>query len=274
MTPADITQLVRLCRDRAGLEISPDKSYLIETRLTAVARREGFTSAADLMAAIRAGREDRLGWAAIEAMTVSQTTFFRDRAAFALLGESLLPYLAGRRGHEPIRLWSAGCATGAEAYSMAMTVADSALSAETRVEIVGSDISERALEKARSGLFTQFEVQRGLPVRKLLAHFIKHEDSWAVSPRLRTAVQWKRENLIGDLRQSGPFDVIFCRHVLSMLDGAIRRRVIDAMVTALTPDGCLVLGPGEGGEDVGQGLRSAPQVPELYCRDPSVFMAA
>lgn len=270
MTPADIDHLVMLCRTLAGLTVSPDKTYIIESRLTPVARREGFTTAADLMAAVRTGSEDRLAWAAVEAMTVSQTTFFRDRAAFEALRDDLLPRLAARRGGGPIRIWSAGCSTGAEAYSLAMTAMD----ANVSVEVVGSDISERSLEKARSGLFTQFEVQRGLPVRHLLRYFVKFDDSWSVSDRLKAAVTWRRDNLLGDLQAPGPFDVILCRHVLSMMDPAIHGKVLDTLRSALARDGYLILAPGEGLGQNGGELTAVEGTPGLFARGAETYRVA
>lgn len=270
MTPPDIDHLVMLCRTLAGLSVSPDKTYIIESRLTPVARREGFMTAADLMAAVRAGSEDRLAWAAVEAMTVSQTTFFRDRAAFAALRDDLLPRLAARRSWGPIRIWSAGCASGAEAYSLAMTAMD----AHVSVEVVGSDISERSLEKARSGLFTQFEVQRGLPVRHLLRYFMKHDESWSVSDRLRAAVSWRRDNLLGDLQGLGSFDVILCRHVLSMMDPAIHGKVLATLRSALAPDGYLILAPGEGLAQIGGDFAAVEGHPGLFARDAEAYRVA
>lgn len=273
MNSGDIEHLAKLCRSLAGLDVGTDHPYLLESRLSPLARREGFGTVADLMTAVRADHDDRLIWAAIEAMTVSQTIFFRDRRAFEILRSSVLPAI-GRRGQgRPIRIWSAGCATGAEAFSLAMSALDIGLSADWPLEIIGSDIGEQALEKARSGLFTQFEVQRGLPIRHLLAYFTKQDEMWSPTARLRSMIRWRRDNLIGDLEGVGHFDLILCRHVLPMMTLEGRRAVIQSLMTRLAPGGFLMLGPGEIEGPLGS-LQPIAGAPELYSRDPAFRLAA
>lgn len=244
MTPGERALVARLCADRAGLAVDPEKDYLIESRLGPVARREGFGSVAELLQAVRDREEERLVWAVVEAMTLPETAFFRDPAVFALLRDQVLPKLARRREGEPIRIWSAACGSGQEIYSLAMMLADAPV-AGARVELFASDLSERMLEKAQSGLYTQFEVQRGLSARLLVRHFEKHEEAFVLSPRIRQMVCWRRVNLMDDLARLGQFDVVLCRHVLPSLTEPARARVLSGLAAAVREGGCLVLGAEE-----------------------------
>jgi chemotaxis protein methyltransferase CheR len=245
MRPDDIETVRQLVHARAGVLIDPGKAYPIESRLAPVARREGFDEVGDLIQAIRTSRNDRLTWAVAEALAPSETSFFRDRFPFDQFRAELLPALSGRRDR-PIRVWSAACATGQEPYSLAMIVDDERPKLQgARVDLFGSDISERALEKAQSGVYTQFEVQRGLPIRLLVRHFDKTDEAWVLAPRIRQMVRWRRINLLADLRALGQFDVIFCRNVVSAFDPPTRRRVLEQLARALPDDGWLVLGMDE-----------------------------
>jgi chemotaxis protein methyltransferase CheR len=246
MKPEDIETVRALVRARSGVVLDPEKTYQFETGLAPVARRAGFASLPDLIQAIRAKTDERLLWAATEALTSSETSFFRDRVPFRAFREEILPALVPTRGDRPIRVWCAASATGQEPYSLAMIIDDEqAKLAGAKVELFGSDISERSLEKAQGGLYSQFEVQRGLPIRLLVRHFEKVDDLWALSPRIRQMVRWRRINLLADLRPLGRFDVIFCRNVLSSFDEPTQRLVLDQLANALPEDGWLVLGVDE-----------------------------
>ncbi|MDP3852809.1 protein-glutamate O-methyltransferase CheR [Phenylobacterium sp.] len=275
MRPEDRDLVAQLCAARAGLRVDPEKSYLIESRLGPVARREGFGSIADLLAALRAKREDRLAWAIVESMAQSETAFFRDRAPFALFREEVLPALARLRDGEPIRIWSAACGSGQEVYSLAMIVEDER--SETpgvKVELFGSDLCERQLEKAQSGLYTQFEVQRGLPIRQLVRHFEKVDEMWAISPRVRQMVRWRRINLVADLSTAGRFDVIFCRYVLGDLVEPMKARLLENLARALSPEGFLFLGEGESATGFEDAFQPVAGRPGLFARNPTFRVAA
>jgi chemotaxis protein methyltransferase CheR len=275
MTP-DAVELIRaVVHGRSGAVLDAAKTYLIESRLAPVARREGFDSIEDLIAAMRANREERLLWAVTEALTSSETAFFRDRSPFQMFREEILPQLAMAREGRPIRVWSAACSTGQEPYSLAMIVDDERSKfPAAKVELFGSDLSERCLEKAQSGLYTQFEVQRGLPIRMLMRHFEKADEMWVLSPRLRQMVRWRRINLLADLRTLGQFDVIFCRNVVSGFDEATRHRVLDQLARALPPDGYLILGQDETVGDATAALTPIPGRRGLYGVNPAYQAAA
>lgn len=274
MTPQEIALVADLVRRRSGVVVDVDKTYLIESRLAPVARREGFPGVSGLIREIAERRDEKLIWPVVEAMASTETLFFRDRTPFDQLRNDILPVLARSR-QDPIRIWSVGCATGQEPYSLAMLVDEErSAHAGLKVDLFASDLSERCLEKAHSGLYTQFEVQRGLPSRLLIKYFEKIDDAWVLSPRIRQMVRWRRVNLIGDLKPLGQFDVIFCRNVLSAFDHSTRKTVLEQLALALTDDGFLMLGLNETVTGLTQAFRPVPGRRGLYVRNPSHRAAA
>lgn len=273
MKPADALLVSQLCAARAGLKIDPDKLYLMEARLAPVARRDGFGSIDDMLIDLRNCRDERLIWAVVEAMAVGETSFFRDREVFDRFRDVLLPAAAKAREGGAVRVWSAACGSGQEIYSLAMLV-DEYAPAGARVELYGSDIAEAALEKAQSGLYTQFEVQRGLPARRLVRHFDKVDDMWALSPKIRQMVRWRRINLIGDLSKLGQFDIIYCRYMLGSLVEPMQARVLESLAQVLAPSGVLVLGEGEDPSALTIAVQASPTIPGALTRNPAFSVAA
>ncbi|WP_309606567.1 protein-glutamate O-methyltransferase CheR [Phenylobacterium sp.] len=269
MTPQDRDLVARLCGERAGLRIEPEKSYLLENRLGPVARREGFASVHELVCAVRDRGEERLIWAAVEAMSPVETAFFRDPAVFELILAQVLAGSAGRSEDRPIRIWAASAGAGQEAYSLAMLLAEAGPGGG-RVEIFASDLSEHRLEKAQRGLYSQFEVQRGLSARRLVRHFEAAEEGFAISPRVRATVRWQRANLIEDLGRLGRFDLVLCRNLLNCLHGPARERVLSNLAAALRPGGCLVLGAAE----AAPGLVAAEGRPGFFFEGSAAARAA
>src|SRR5689334_7603248 len=220
--------------------------YLLESRLAPLARKEGLPSIDDLIHVVRSRREERLIAQVVDVMTTSETYFFRDRTPFDHLREAIFPLLANARRGGRIRLWSAACSTGQEPYSIAMMLdQDPQITQGVPVEIVATDISDRCLERARQGLFTQFEVQRGLPIQMLMHHFTQQDDHWRISERLRQQVTFKKQNLIDPTYSLGKFDIVFCRNVLTYFDGPTKGEVLDRVAQQLNPGGFLVLGAAE-----------------------------
>ena len=275
MTSEDMELLAALARARAGLKVDIDKTYLVESRLGPLARREGFDSIEALIAALRARREERLIWAVVEALTFNDTSFFRDRDLFAHLRDEVLPALSKARRDQPIRIWSAACSTGQEVYSLAMASGDSRnVEPGANFEFFGSDLSERCLEKAQSGLYTQFEIQRGLPIVQLVKHFANHDDTWEISPRIRQSVRWKRINLLSDLSSLGKFDIILLRHVLDGMEPTLHSRLIENLAARLADDGLLVLSPDDQLTGVAATLFQASDQPGVFVRGPTAQEAA
>ena len=256
MRPDEIDFVVEIARAGAGLNIERERVYLMESRLAPVARREGFGSIREMLLSARQRRDEKLIWAVVEALAYGETAFFRGPGAFRRLREEMLPALAVRRPEgQPIRLWSAGCATGQETYSMAFAASEAGAGVlACGLDILGTDLSERSLEKAQAGIYTQFEIQRGLPIRTLIRHFERRDELWALSPRIRAMVRWRRANLNADFRALGRFDVIFCRNVLSGMEAKSQARVLEQFAQALEPGGYLVLGANESVDAMPEGL--------------------
>lgn len=243
MRPEEISLVVALCARRAGLEISGKKTYLIESRLAPAARRAGFESVPALLEAVREKRDERLIWGVVEAMTCPETRFFRDRPVFEAIETRIFPSLARARAGEPVRIWSAAAATGQEIYSLAMIFErQQSRRRKPMVDLAASDISTAALEKAQSGLYSQGEVQAGLPIRLLVKHFDKQGEVWRLSPRIRRMVRWRRINLVAGLAGVGEFDIILCRNVICDLQTSRARRLLETLAGVLVPGGYLVLG--------------------------------
>jgi chemotaxis protein methyltransferase CheR len=236
MTPREQDQVAAVCASRAGLNIDTERSYLMESRLAAVARREGFASIPDLVRALRDRGEGPLVWAVVEALTPAASGFFQDPKMFARLADDLQ---ARTRGGGSARVWSAACGAGQEIYSLAMLADERRIEG---VELFASDLAERRLEKARNGLYTAIEAQQGLSARRLVRHFVNADEDFQVIPRLRARVRWRRMNLIEAPAGIGAFDVILCRGVLHAFLEPARDRALANLAQALRPGGHLVLG--------------------------------
>ncbi len=240
---ADIAGLVRR---RAGIVLTDDKGYLLETRLAPVLAKLGLPSLGALGAKLRASPGEAVERAVVEALTTHESFFFRDGKPFEHLA-ALLPKLSAARGGQKLRVWSAACSSGQEAYSVAILALDAfGPQAAQRLEVVATDISGEVIAKAKQGVFTQFEVQRGLPIRSLVRHFAQAEGGrWRINDAVRALVRFEERNLLADCGGLGKFDAIFCRNVLIYFDAPTKTRVLEALAKQLVPDGVLYLGAAE-----------------------------
>jgi chemotaxis protein methyltransferase CheR len=247
MNNTDFAYIATLLKERSGLIVTPEKTYLFETRLLPVARRANLGTLEQLIAAMRTGRNEALIGEVVDAMTTNETSFFRDRHPFEAMKKVLLPGLIERRAAQKhLRIWSAACSTGQEAYSLAMMLRDDfPLLASWRVEIVGTDISPSVVARAKEGTYSTFEVQRGLPIQLLVKHFDQVGEQWRIKPEIRRMADFRLFNLLGDLAPLGQFDIILCRNVLIYFDLALKARVLDGMHQRLARDGGLILGGAE-----------------------------
>jgi len=244
MKPEDFVLLANLVKQRSGLVLTNDKMYLLESRLPPVARKWGLQSVEELANAVRAQRDEAMMQAITEAMMTCETSFFRDRYPFEQFRKLLLPYFIKiRTARRQIRVWSAACSSGQEAYSLAMLCAEEATALQgTQMEILGTDLSTEMIERAKNAAYTQFEVQRGLPITMLVKYFLQNGEKWQIKDHLRGMVQFQNGNLIHDFGPMGVFDVIFCRNVLIYFDPPTRARVLARLAGILAPDGALFLG--------------------------------
>jgi chemotaxis protein methyltransferase CheR len=242
---AAFATIAEVLKARSGLVVGPDKLYLLETRLAPIIKRENFRDLSELSTKLRPG--STLERDVVEAMTTNESLFFRDTKPFESIRKTVLPRLhAARPAGAPLRIWSAAASTGQEAYSIAMVVAELAPAMPgRRVEIVGTDIAREPLERARAGLYSQFEIQRGLPMQMLVKHFVKEDGQWRIKQALRDAVSFREWNLLSDLKPLGSFDIVFCRNVLIYFDPPTKRRVLDALAKQMPADGVLFLGGAE-----------------------------
>lgn len=266
MSPEDFERLQALTDSRAGFRLTRDRAQLAAHRLGPVARREGFDTVDALLAALWDRPVGALAWTVIESLLNPETWFNRDRTAFTVLRRELLPALGKARGVDGVRIWSAGCATGQEAWSIAMAARE----ARVAVDIWATDLNAHALEKARSGAYSGFEVQRGLSAAAMLDAFEQVEDHWVVAPDLRALARFDRVNLLDAPIEGAPrFDVIFCRHVLEDMAPARRASVLEHLERRLADDGCLFLGPNERPEADTVAFRAVAGRPGLYVKSPS-----
>lgn len=247
MTQADFDFLRTLLHLRSGLSLSLEKRYLVESRLGILCRRRGISGLDALVRSLRLGNERELECAVVEAMTTNETLFFRDRMPFDLFRDVILPEtLAANAGKRSLRIWCAAVSSGQEAYSLAMILDEMAgRLAGWTVEIIGTDISAEILERARGGLYSRFEVQRGLPIQLLLKYFKPEGDKWRIAERIRNMVELKPHNLLEPSEHLGQFDVIFCRNVLIYFDVPTKAKVMAALAQRLAPDGAFILGAAE-----------------------------
>ncbi len=243
MSGAAFETIASLVRTRAGIVLGADKAYMLDTRLGGLMREQSLPNLDALAAKLRAPGAERLAAAVTEALTTNESFFFRDGKPFEHLKRVLPRIVAARSAGQKLRIFSAACSTGQEAYSIAM-VADQ-LGLLSRLEVVGTDLSQEVVRRAREGVYSQFEVQRGLPVQMLVKHFKQEAGQWRVSQALRAVVRFETGNLLADLRPLGNFDVIFCRNVLIYFDAPTKTRVLSALADRLAPDGVLYLGGAE-----------------------------
>ena len=246
MTPLDYDFLRKLLKERSGLDLSAEKQYLVESRLIPVARKVGVPGICELVAKVKAGSEE-ITTLVVEAMTTNETFFFRDKIPFDHLRETIVPTLLQTRANRrTLRIWSAACSTGQEPYSIAMCLKEfSAALSGWRVEIVATDLSQGVLEKSKAGIFSQFEVQRGLPIQMLVKYFRQIGDMWQINADVRAMVQYKQLNLLQDISHLGVFDVIFCRNVLIYFDQETKVSIFKRLVKVMPNDGFLALGAAE-----------------------------
>jgi chemotaxis protein methyltransferase CheR len=264
VTPLDYEYLRKLLKERSGLDLSADKQYLVESRLIPLARRAGLQGIPELVLKMKSGA-DALTSDVVEAMTTNETFFFRDKIPFDHLRQNILPELVqARASRRSLRIWCAASSTGQEPYSIAMCVKEFAGLAGWRVEIVGTDLSQAVLEKSKAGVFSQFEVQRGLPIQMLVKYFTQVGELWQLNADIRAMVQHRQLNLLQDFSHLGTFDVIFCRNVLIYFDQDTKAGIFERLARLLEGDGVLALGAAESVVGISDVFKPYPDRRGLY----------
>jgi len=242
----DFNLFADLLKQKSGLLLTTDKSYLLESRLTPVARKWNLKGLEDLALKVRnndAGVINDI----VEGMTTNESTFFRDTKPFDQFKTVLLPqYMKTRSTQKKVRIWCAACSSGQEPYSLAMILDEmKSTLAGWKFDIIATDLSREMIEKAKEGIYTQFEVQRGLPITHLVKYFEQKGDRWQIKPEIRQMVQYNTFNLLSDYGSLGNFDIVFCRNVLIYFDADLKKTILSKVFKVMPPDGTLYLGGAE-----------------------------
>jgi chemotaxis protein methyltransferase CheR len=266
MTNAEFAIIAAFLKDRSGLIIGQDKTYLLETRLAAILRDHKIAGLPALAEHLRQPGASAVKDKVVDAMTTNETSFFRDNHPFDTLRQSIIPGLIERRAAtRSLRIWSAACSTGQEPYSLAMMMKDHfPILAGWRVEIVATDLSPTVLDRAREGIYSTFEVQRGLPIQMLIRHFDQIEPNWQIKPELRRTVNFRPLNLLEDFAVLGQFDIVLCRNVLIYFDQPTKTRILNGITRRIAPDGALMLGGAESVFGLCEGLAGVPGLKGVY----------
>jgi chemotaxis protein methyltransferase CheR len=232
-----------LLKEKSGLILSPDQSYLLDSRLNPVAKKWGYASLDSMTIALQGVPDNNLVTDVVEAMMSHETSFFHHQRLFHTFKDKVLPYMASKRGRKGMKIWCAAASSGQEAYSLALLIREAAVA--PKVDILATDLSNDLISQAREGAFSQLEVQRGLPVRLLLRYFTQQDTAWRINESVRKMVRFQTFNLLENMGSMGPFDVIFCCNILGSFERDTQEKVLARMLPQITKDGFLFLGPGE-----------------------------
>jgi chemotaxis protein methyltransferase CheR len=276
VTPHDYDFLRNCLKQRSGLVLSADKQYLVESRLLPVARKAGLGNLTALVNVLKRGGEETLLTSVVEAMATNESFFFRDKVPFDYFRNIIMPTLLASRGRaRTIRIWCAAASTGQEPYSLAMCLKQ--MQRELlgwRIEIFATDLSGEVLDKARAGLYSQFEVQRGLPIQLLIKHFTQVGELWQIDPEIRAMVKYRQLNLLSDFSNLGTFDLVFCRNVLIYFDQKTKIDVLERLAQIIAWDGFLVLGAAETVVGLTESFKVVGEKHGLYAPDSRSLKAA
>ena len=247
MNVSDFEFIADLLKKRSGLSLTKEKAYLIESRLNTVARKWNFTGFDELVKAVRSANNEPLLVDVTEAMTTNESFFFRDQKPFEQFKDVVLPHMLQHRARtKTFRICSAACSSGQEPYTLAMLLKENeARLAGWRVEIVATDLSNEILNRAKEGFYSQFEVQRGLPITLLVKYFKQNGDRWQISENIRKMVTFKQFNLLSSPAALGRFDIVLCRNVMIYIEPPTKAKVLNGMAELMPKDGFLYLGGAE-----------------------------
>ncbi|MEZ5695590.1 MAG: protein-glutamate O-methyltransferase CheR [Sphingomonadaceae bacterium] len=255
-----------LLEARTGQQIDRGRRWRIPTTLATVFRKRGISNVDQLVCLLASPGEERLADEVVEALLNNETYFFRDRAMFDQLDEHVLPALRQKRAmRKRLSIWCAGCSTGQEPLSLAMLFRSRKAQWDGwTIDIVGTDISSKAISTARRGIYSQFEVQRGLSVTQMLTHFEETPEGWKVDPALRSMIRYRERNLLDTSDPAQRFDLVLCRNVLLYFDRPTRSRALDIIHSAMAEDGWLMLGAGETVSNLSKQLVHIPHTIGLH----------
>ena len=267
ITHAQFALLADVVRRRSGLALPPNKIELVQSKLAPVAARFGFKKVGAMLAELEDAAEE-LAAAITEAMTTNETSFFRDPACFDHIRDTILPALKAARAHKRrLRIWCGAAATGQEPYSLAMLLHEAGLlRGDWKIDLFATDLSSEAVARMREGLYSKYEVERGLPAGYLTRYFGQEGAQWRIADHLRRDLRIHRFNLLDSYRWLGEIDIVLCRNVLLYFDGADRRETVARLETCLAPDGWLILGATETASVAGDLFMPAGAVRGVYVK--------
>ena len=246
MKKSDFEYILGLLRKYAGWELSEDKYFVLDRKIYNFVREKNYSTVEDLIAELRMGQKTLL-WQVIEALTLSDTCFFRDYKVFSGFENRILPHLReANRSARKLRVWSLGCSSGQETYSIAISIKNRLFAvSDWDIKIIGTDISTTSISKAQKGLYTSFEIQMGMNARTMIDNFHQDGDMWQVNRNIMEMVEFRRYNMLDDITFSDAFDIIFCRNVLRFFAPEIQSDMIRSIYKNQVPGGFLYLGMGE-----------------------------
>jgi len=247
VSPEDYNYITKFLLDTTGLSLGENKEYLLEARLIPIAQAHGMNGIEDLALSLRSRLDRSLEQEVMEAMTTNESSFFRDRRPFDELKASILPdIIAERKMTQKLRIWCSACSNGQEPYSIIMVLREHFPElANWNIQITATDLCTKALKRAEEGVYSQFEVQRGLPVQLLMKYFDQNEQGWKIKEDKGVSIQWKHLNLLEDFKHLGMFDIVFCRNVLIYFEPDLKRNILDRVRDQMNSSGVLLLGAAE-----------------------------
>ncbi len=268
VTKETLHYFFKLLYQECGLLLDESKRYLIESRLEPVAVQEGFDSIGSLAKELKNRSNRELRQKVIDAMTTHETSFFRDVIPFLHIREVLLPQLMKtNKASKTLRIWSAACSSGQEAYTLAILLREmKSVFQGWKVEIIATDISESVLKQAKSGVYSQHEVQRGLSTHQLLQNFTQEGLAWKVKPEIKEMIQFRKLNILSSFSSIGEVDIVFCRNILIYFDSKTKKDVIHRITNLLSPEGVLFLGSAEALLGIGTSLVRVDSKKVVYYR--------
>lgn len=270
LTEQNYALLKRTLKEVSGLYLTDNKMYLVETRLQAVAKDYGYTSLNELIDGLKGPRLQKLKVDISEAMATPETFFFRDKTPFDLFRTFILPHVAEHnKAKRSLSIWCAASSSGQEPYSLAMIVDDvkDVLFPGWDIKILASDFSEKILTKARNGIYSQFEVQRGLPIQYLMKHFTQKPDGWHVKDSLKRYIEFRNFNLLQNSSHLGRFDVVFCRNVLFYFERPDKEKILNNISSIMNDGAMMFLGAAETTVGISTSFSSLPNQKGIFVKE-------
>ncbi len=273
MKLVDFDVYKELLKEKSGLVLSPDKSYLLESRLTPISKKWGFDDLEAMTKSLNGVPDKNMIIDIIEAMTTNETSFFRDMRPFDLFRDETLPYMLETRVNKRrLNIWCAAASSGQEPYSLSMIIKEmGAAFSGWNINILGTDISNEILDQARNGVYSQFEVQRGLPIQMLMKYFTQQDDQkWQINDDIKKTVKYEYFNLLDSMASLGRFDIIFCRNVLIYFDEATKADILERMSAIIEDDGIVFLGGAETVLGITDAFKPVPNKRGIYAKPDSI----